>query len=163
MEENISRAATFEDFKKIIRSLNEQKAPYVLIGGYALYPHGIYRATTDIDILVPSTKDAWEKIVKALLILPDQSAKDIDFKWFEEKETIRLADEVVVDILFNAASKSYDELLQYMEVIEIDNIPVRTLNLEGLLFTKQTPRDKDVADKEILQKAIEKTRLRNNI
>ena len=38
--------------------------------------------------------------------------------------------------------------------IDFDGIPVRTLNLEGLLRTKQTPRAKDKADREILERAI---------
>jgi len=53
-ENEYSRPATLEDLKKIIRSLNEQNAEYILIGGYALFSHGYHRATDDIDLLVPN-------------------------------------------------------------------------------------------------------------
>jgi len=43
----------------------------------------------------------------------------------------------------------------YAETVEVDGIPVKTINLEGLLRTKQTVRDKDVADRIILERALE--------
>lgn len=42
--------------------------------------------------------------------------------------------------------------------IDLDGIPVRTLNLEGLLKTKQSARGKDAADRAVLERAIEKLR-----
>jgi len=56
--EEFSRAATLEDLKTLIRSLNEQHADYLLIGGYALFAHGYHRATTDIDLLVPTDAES---------------------------------------------------------------------------------------------------------
>ncbi|OGS19258.1 MAG: hypothetical protein A2219_02525 [Elusimicrobia bacterium RIFOXYA2_FULL_50_26] len=154
MEKSVSRPATFEDLKKVIRSLNEQNADYLLIGGYALYAHGLYRTTTDIDILTVPTKGAAQKIINALLVLPDKAAGGIEPSWFEEKDTIRLADEIVVDIMFNAASETYDTLKKYAEIVEIDGIPIKTLNLAGLLLTKKTFRDKDKTDRSILEQAL---------
>lgn len=46
-------------------------------------------------------------------------------------------------------------LKQYAETVDLDGIPIRTVNLEGLLRTKQTMRDKDVADRIILERALE--------
>lgn len=51
-----TRPATLEDLKTLIRTLNDQGADYLLIGGYALFAHGYHRATTDINVLVPATK-----------------------------------------------------------------------------------------------------------
>lgn len=154
MKNNTSRPANFEDLKTVIKALNDENVHYILIGGYALYAHGFYRTTADIDILVPRSTSTGEKIVKALLILPDKSAKDIDIRWFKDTDTIRLADDIVVDIMFNASGETYNSLQKYIEIIEIDGIPVRTLNLEGLLLTKQTPREKDLMDKVMLKKAL---------
>jgi hypothetical protein len=154
MNENTSRPATLDDLKRIIKSLNENKADYFLIGGYALLAHGFYRTTTDIDIIVPASKDSGEKIIKALLVLADRSASKIELAWFEENETIRLADEIVVDIMFKAAQETYDSLKKYMEIIDLDGIPVKTIDIKGLLMTKKTPREKDLADLIILKEAI---------
>jgi len=150
-----SRPATLEDLKALIASLNEQGADYLLIGGYALFAHGYHRATTDIDVLVPATQEAGIKIRSALMVLPDQAAKDIDPAWFDEGENIRVADAFVVDIMLNACGETYETLKQYAETLDLDGVPVRTINLEGLLLTKQTMREKDVSDRIILERALE--------
>lgn len=150
-----SRPASLTDLKVLIKSLNENDVDYLLIGGYALFAHGYHRATTDIDVLVPATRDAGDKIRQALMVLPDQAAKDIDPAWFEEGENIRVADAFVVDIMLNAAGETYETLKQFAEMLDLDGIPVRTINLEGLLRTKQTMRDKDMADRIVLERALE--------
>lgn len=152
--EEYCRPATLEDLKTLISSLNKQGVDYLLIGGYALFAHGYHRATTDIDLLVPATQKAGSQIKQALMVLPDQAAKDIDPAWFEESENIRVADAFVVDIMLNACGETYETLKQYAETVDLDGIPIRTINLQGLLLTKQTTRDKDVSDRIILERAL---------
>lgn len=152
--EEYSRPATLDDLKTLIASLNLQGADYLLIGGYALFAHGYHRATTDIDVLVPATHQSGEKIKAALMVLPDQAAKDIDPAWFAEGENIRVADAFVVDIMFNACGETFETLKQFAETIDMEGLPIRTVNLEGLLRTKQTLRDKDVADRIVLERAL---------
>jgi hypothetical protein len=138
--EEYSRPATLEDLKILITSLNRQGAEYLLIGGYALFAHGYHRATTDIDVLVPATTESGERIRAALMVLPDQAAKDIDPPWFAQGDNIRVADAFVVDVMLNACGETYETLRQYAETVDLDGLPIRTINLEGLLRTKQTPR-----------------------
>ena len=99
MTEQISRPATLEDLKTLLRSLNANGVDYLLIGGYALAAHGYQRATTDIDIVFPATAAAGQRVKEALMILPDQAAKELEPQWFEEGENIRVADAFVVDIM----------------------------------------------------------------
>ena len=171
--DEFSRPATLEDLKLLLRSLNEHGVDYLLIGGYALAAHGYQRATTDIDVVVPATSEAGQRIKDALMLLPDRAAKDIEPEWFEQGEntrkeyaarrspfgrswrSIRVADAFVVDIMLNANGQTYDTLRQYSETIDLDGIPVKTINLEGLLLTKQTMRDKDFADRIIIERALE--------
>lgn len=153
-EQGYSRPATIEDLKALVAALNEKGADYLLIGGYALYAHGYHRATTDIDVLVPATRQAGEKIREALMMLPDRAARDIDPAWFEEGENIRVADAFVVDIMLNACGETYETLQAHAETVDLDGVPVRTVDLEGLLKTKQTLREKDVADRGILERAL---------
>ncbi len=160
--EMFCRPATLDDLKTLIRALADQGADYLLIGGYALFAHGYHRATTDIDILVPATLAAGRKVREALMVLPDQAAKDIDPAWFEEGENIRVADAFVVDLMLNACGETYETLKQYAETIDLDGLPTRTVNLEGLLLTKQTMRDKDVSDRIILERALETLRARQS-
>ena len=156
--EEYSRPATIADLKSLIDSLNRHGVDYILIGGYALFAHGYHRATTDIDVLVPATRESGKMVKEALMVLPDQAARDIDPAWFEEGENIRVADAFVVDIMLNACGETYETLRQYAETVDLDGLPVHTINLEGLLRTKQTMRDKDVADRAILERALETLR-----
>lgn len=153
--DQFSRPATLDDLKTLLRSLNAHGVQYLLIGGYALAAHGYQRATTDIDIMVEATSQAGQHVKEALMVLPDQAAKDLEPHWFEEGENIRVADAFVVDLMLNANGQTYDTLKRYAETIELDGIPVQTINLEGLLLTKQTMRDKDVADRIIIERALE--------
>ena len=154
-EEKYSRPATFNDLKLLVKSLNENNVDYLLIGGYALFAHGYQRATTDIDIVVRPSRQEGEKIKRALMVLPDKVASELDLSWFEEGETIRVADEIVVDLMFGACGETFDTLKQYAQTLDLDGIPLQTISLQGLLLTKQTVREKDISDRMILEKAIQ--------
>lgn len=153
--DEFSRPATLEDLKLLLRSLNAHAVPYLLIGGYALAAHGYLRATIDIDVLVPATAEAGQRVKDALMVLPDQAAKDLEPQWFEEGENIRVADAFVVDVMLNANGQTFETLRRYAQTIDLDGVPVNTVNLEGLLLTKRTMRDKDQADCVVIERALE--------
>jgi len=46
-------------------------------------------------------------------------------------------------------------LHEHAETIDFDGIPVKAITLEGLLLTKKTMRDKDAADRIIIERALE--------
>ena len=148
------RPASLEDLKRVIRALNEQEAEYLLIGGYALFSHGYHRATEDIDLLIPRGEKTAAPIIRALMVLADKAASDIPLEWFEEGENVRLADEIVVDLLFQTCGETFETLKSHAETIDLDGVPVRTLTLEGLLKTKQSERQKDAMDRAVLERAI---------
>lgn len=155
MEERASRPATIEDLKRLLKALHDEGADYLLIGGYALNALGYQRATTDIDLLLPRSAVTGASVKRALLLLPDGVAKDLDPAWFEDGDTIRVADEFVVDLMFNACGENYESLLKHAVTIELDGVPVRTLDLEGMLKTKQSTREKDRLDRLALERALE--------
>ena len=154
MTEQNSRPATLDDLKTLLRSLNARGVDYLLIGGYALAAHGYHRATTDIDLLFPASADTGRRVKEALMLLPDQAAADLEPRWFEEGEDIRVADVFVIDIMLNANGHSYNTLSQYRQTVDLDGIPVHTVSLEGLLLTKQTMRDQDAADRVVIERAL---------
>ena len=154
-QEKYARDATLEDLKHVIRALNDAGVDYFLIGGYALAAHGHRRATRDIDILVPPTRETGERVKRALLLLPDGAARDMDPAWFEEGDTIRVADEFVVDVMFSACGESYESLRPFARTTHFeDGTEIRTLDLEGLLRTKQTTRGKDAEDRVFIETAL---------
>ncbi|HYT47485.1 MAG TPA: hypothetical protein VEL04_03620 [Burkholderiales bacterium] len=150
-----ARPATAEDLKQLLSALHREGVEYLLIGGYALFALGYQRGTVDIDLLLPRSRDTGERLKRALLALPDKVARDLDPAWFLDDETIRVADEFVVDLMFNACGETYDSLLPYAVTIDFDGIPVRTLNLEGLLKTKQSERERDRFDRLAIERALD--------
>ena len=153
--EEFSRPATLADLKLLLRSLDERGVDYLLIGGYALAAHGYQRATIDIDLLVPGNVASGQRIKDALMVLPDQAARDLEPEWFADGENIRVADVFIVDLLLNANGQSFDTLSRYAQTIDLDGIPVKTVSLEGLLLTKRTMRDKDAVDRIVIERALE--------
>jgi predicted nucleotidyltransferase len=152
------RAATRNDLLLVLKLLNESGVEYMLVGGYALLAHGYMRATTDIDVLVPGNLDSGRKVIRALMALPNQAAKGMEPEWFTEGGTIRVGDEFMVDVMTNANGHTYEELLNHVETIDLDGTPVRTLDLEGLLLTKQTMRAKDAGDRLAIERALAEIR-----
>lgn len=156
-----ARPPTVEDLKLLVRSLNEQRVDYLLIGGFALYALGYQRGTTDIDVLLPRSREQGERVRRALLVLPDKVSSALEPLWFEDGDTIRVADAFVVDLLFNACGETYESLSPHAVTIDFDGIPIRTLTLEGLLKTKQSAREKDRGDRMILERALAASRHRD--
>lgn len=150
-----SRPATREDVKRLVRALNDAGAEYLLVGGYALLALGLERTTIDIDVLLPPDRATGERVRRALLVLPDRSAEALDPAWFESGDTIRVADEIVVDLMFNAGGESYASLKQHAVTLELDGVLVRTVDAAGLLKTKlRSDRPKDIADRQLLERAL---------
>lgn len=114
-------------------------------------------------MLIPRTKESADKIIKALLILEDQVVKNINLEWFtdfdnEDNGNIRIADEIVIDLMFKACGETYETLKPHSQIIFLDGVPVKTVDLEGLIKTKNTVRDKDRIDCLILEGAIDRVK-----
>ena len=153
----VARPALLEDLKTVLGAFHKEKVDYLLIGGFALFALGYQRGTVDIDVLLPPTLEQGLRAQRALMLLPGKAAKDLEPGWFAEGGTIRVIDEFVVDVMFNACGETYESLLPYAVTIDLDGIPVRTLTLDGLLKTKLTSREKDKSDRLILERALERT------
>lgn len=148
VSEQTNRPADIKDVALVINLLNKYQVPYLLIGGYALMLQGNQRTTKDIDIVLPIGIETGKKIKEAFKNLPENVAENIKEEWFEEDETIRVADEFTVDLLFKCGGGryNYNNLKQYTEEKELMGIKVKTINPLGLWYTKQTGREKDIPD-----------------
>ncbi len=146
-----ARPATLKDLLNVIQSLNKNNVNYLLIGGYALHSHGYTRGTEDIDLLIPDNLNAQQiaDLKKALSILSDQSILKIPNEAFTDN--IRIIDEIVIDLMTNAGGESYQSLLNNAGSIEVEGNEIKTIDLIGLLKTKQTStREKDKMDCKVI-------------
>ena len=155
-----TRPATWSDVLELARLLERYRVRYVLVGGYALAAHGYVRMTQDIDIAVAPTTENAVRWIAALSHLPDHAAADMageeDPFQGDYLHAIRINDEFTVDVLPSVAGVSFEELETHAVAIEVSGIALRVLDLEGLLLTKQGVRPKDIADREILTRALQR-------
>ncbi len=132
----------------------EERVEYVLIGGQAVRLNGFVRATEDVDVLIRAGRENGERIKRAMNFLP--SAAELELQWFDpqhgEVENIRVADELLVDLLFAANGETYETVQPHIRQIEIDGVTLRVLDIDGLLKTKTDYREKDLLDKRMLEK-----------
>ena len=138
---------------KLLARFRDEGVEYVLVGGQAVRLNGYLRATEDIDVLVRATRINGERIIRALNFLA--SSRDLHSEWFVpdpdgQVENIRVADDLLVDLLFVANGETYESVQTYVREIEIEGTPVKVLNIEGLLKTKTDFREKDLLDKQVL-------------
>lgn len=144
----------------LLRRFQQENVQYVLVGGHAVRLNGFSRTTEDIDILLPSSLENGRRVIRALAFLP--SSADLDPEWFEvpadAPENIRVADDLLIDLLFAANGETYESLQPYVRSLDIDGVRIRTLDIEGLLKTKTDYRDKDRIDREALERLREQLR-----
>ncbi len=138
----------------LLRRFQAEGVDYVLVGGHAVRLNGFTRNTEDIDILLPSSIENGYRVIRALSFLP--SSKELEVEWFappaDAPENIRVADDLLIDLLFAANGQTYESLQNHVRVLTIDGVNIRTLNIDGLLKTKTDYRDKDRIDREALER-----------
>lgn len=153
VSEKEPRPANGADLVRLLQSLSEHHVDYVLIGGQALNLHGFMRGTADIDLLLPMSEINGRKVLDALAFLQDNAARDVDPVWLTEPGTVRVADEIVIDLMTLAANgETYDSLRDHIEKREAEGYSFYLLDIEGLMRTKQSVRPKDKLDLDILRR-----------
>ena len=136
----------------LLQRFQVEGVAYVLVGGHAVRLNGFTRNTDDIDILLPLSVENGRRFIRALSFLP--SSQELVAEWFAppagEPENIRVADELLIDLLFAANGQTYESLQDHVRTLTVDGVQIRTLDIEGLLKTKTDYRYKDRIDREAL-------------
>lgn len=144
------------DLLEVCRGLQSQGVKYILVGGHAVRLNGILRATEDVDILLPFDVANGARLIEGLSFL--DAARELDPAWFgaqanqPDVENIRLADRIVIDILFAANGETFESLQAHVLVIELEGISIPVLDIDGLLKAKTDYREKDRLDKSMLRR-----------
>lgn len=140
---------------ELLRRFQQEGVAYMLVGGQAVRLNGFVRSTEDVDVLLKPGRDNGERVIRSLRFL--SSSAELDPAWFEpsadgEVENIRVADELLVDLLFAANGETYESLQRFVRELEVEGVTVKLLNIEGLLRSKTDYREKDLLDKSMLRK-----------
>ena len=146
-----TRIPTIEDLKAICKHLNDEGAKYMLIGGFAMAYHGMPRMTEDIDLLVDSSTENIEKIKKALLFLKDRASSEIKSDDVEQYSVVRIADEIVIDLLKKACDVRYNEAIKTAENLDLEGVVIPVANIDTMIKMKQGIRPRDKEDLQFLK------------
>ena len=157
MEETLPAPRTPEedDIVKICAALNDRGALYLIVGGVAVNQQGFLRATEDIDLLLEDSRQNQAKVLNALEILPDKAVLQVEKSDLEQYTVVRVADEVVVDLMLSTCGIKYSEAVKEIEFKEIRGVRIPFASAKLLLRMKQTYREKDIADRMFLQRKLE--------
>lgn len=149
-----SRPPTLEDLLRLCRGLNAEGARYLVIGGFAVNHHGLVRATMDIELLVDQSEQNQQRISKALEVLPDKAVRELRPGDLERYVVVRIADEIVVDLMAAACGVTYAEAAADAQLVTIEDVKIPFASARSLLRMKQTSRAKDEMDRLFLERLL---------
>ena len=149
-----SRPPRLDDLLTICRGLNAVGARYLVVGGMAVVRLGFVRATEDIDLLIDASEENVERVKSGLMVLPDGAARQVLAGDLLAYVVVRVADEVVVDLMASACGLDYQAAASDVELVNLQGVTIPFASARLLLAMKQTVRAKDVLDREFLTRLL---------
>lgn len=136
------------DLLLVLAELARHRVEYALLGGVAMALHGFPRMTKDIDLLLPRDARNNARLVKALTALRSSLSLDHvpDRKTLDSGISTSAEGELGIDLLFVAASRTFDDYREHIVTRELEGVPVKVLDVDGMLMSKQTDRPEDIPD-----------------
>ena len=150
--ELIPREPSLADVVNLCRELHARGAEFIVIGGFAMRASGLVRHTGDIDLLIDPQPANEARVFDALATLPDGCVRELEAGDVAKFTVVRVADEIVVDLMANASGITFAEARQDVVVIEVDGVNIPFASSELLYrMKKRTHREKDRGDLHFLE------------
>jgi hypothetical protein len=143
-----------DDFRDFINALNQSEVEYILVGGYSVILHGYSRNTGDLDLWVNRTRENYNKLTTAFYNFGMPVFDMTEFNFLNNSQFNVFSfgkPPVSIDIMTEVKGLSFDTAYQASNIIKIENLSVRLINLNDLLKAKKSSgRPKDLDDIENL-------------
>lgn len=144
-----------QDFKELLRLLNDHKVNYLIVGGYALAFHGAPRFTGDLDIFVQPTEGNAKRLLSAL---EEFGFGSLDLKasdFTTPDQTIQLGvPPARIDLLTSIEGVDWESASEGSVEAKFADIPVKYIGREEFIRNKRSVgRKRDLADLEALGEA----------
>ena len=153
-EREVTRVPTDADLVSLARELNRLGVAYVVVGGFAINRLGFVRATEDIDLLIARDRANQALVKQALEILPDRAIRELGDEDIAHWVVVRVNDDITIDLMTEACGVQFEDAAGGIETEVIDGVPIPFAGAELMLKMKQSPREKDAADRSFLQQLI---------
>lgn len=139
-----------ENIFRLIRVLTDNDVKFVICGGVACFLHGVERLTIDLDISISMSAEnvnnlsAAAKELGLIPRVPEPVMNLLDAekreKWIKEKNalvyTLISGDSLDQIDIFLRYPKTFEELYQNADIINIKGIDVAISSKEDLIFAK---------------------------
>lgn len=151
-----SREPSVGDLVNLCRELNDRGARYLVVGGFAIRGAGYLRTTMDIDLVIDVSPENEAKVFEAMRSLPDRAVDELDAGDVDRFTVVRIADEIVVDLMKSASGIDYAEASKEIVIREVSGVQIPFAS-EALLWRmkRTTHREKDAADLLFLRQGFE--------
>ena len=126
----------------------------MVVGGFAINGLGFVRATEDIDLLIARDLANQTLVKRALEILPDRAIRKLGDEDIAQWVVVRVNDDITIDLLTEACGLRYEDAAGGIETEEIEGVRIPFAGAQLMLKMKQSPREKDVVDRNFLQQLI---------
>jgi hypothetical protein len=110
----------------------------------------------DIDVLIEATLENEARVIAAVSRLPDGAARELEPGEIARYVVVRVADEVVVDLMQSASGIDYESARADIVVREVFGVSIPFASPELLWKMKSgSLRDKDRADIQFLKRLLQ--------
>jgi len=141
------RAPTEDDLVLLCRRLNDLSAKYIVVGGFAVILSGLPRSTGDIDLIIATDLPNEALVYQALEVFPDKAVRELDPGDVGKYVVVRVADEVVVDLMRSASAIEYAEAVKDVVIRTVQGVAIPFASPRLLWRMKvNTHREKDAGD-----------------
>jgi hypothetical protein len=142
-----SRPPTEADLVGLCRELNQRRAKYIVIGGFAVIAAGLPRTTAAVDLLVAADLENEARVFSGLSTLPDNAVRELQPGELQQYNVIRVADEILVDLMRSAGGIDYAKATTEVVMRELGGVPIPFASPRLLWRMKAiTHRAKDAGD-----------------
>jgi predicted nucleotidyltransferase len=150
----------YNEFRDMVKCLNNNTAQYLVIGGYAVNHYGFSRFTGDFDIWVNKTPANAEKVLKSIVDFGFGSLGITKEDLMKDDAVIQLGyPPVRIDFLIDLHGVPFNECFQRRKDVEIENIIFPFIHVNDLIESKIIAnRDKDQLDVKRLIKIVERSK-----
>lgn len=101
----------------------------------------------DVDLIVAADAENEAKVFSALSTLPDNAVRELQPGELQQYNVIRVADEILVDLMRSAGGIDYEEAAKHVVVREVGGVPIPFASPRLLWRMKAvTHREKDALD-----------------
>ncbi len=141
-----------QDYKELLKLLNENQVEYLVVGAFALGFYGSPRNTGDIDVWIRIGEENAKRMTKVFAEYGFASLGYTEKDFLEKDSIIQLGVQPIrIDILMSVSGLEFDDAYKNRKVFNAGELLINYISKEDFIKNKKASgRLKDLADIERL-------------